>query len=169
MPHITGHDRSQLLLLPESLDDYVGPENPVRFIEAFVDGLDLAAAGFVACRTEGDRPSRLSPRRSAEALYLRLSEPHPLKPSAGSRDPPQYRGDLAAAPSQAGLQDHRRFPPRQPQGVPPSVPPVRVAVQATGPVRPRAAGGGWHTDQGSQQQGPQFHPCLADRVHQAGG
>ena len=46
MAHITGHDRSQTLLLPESLDEYVGPENPVRFIEAFVDGLDLAAAGF---------------------------------------------------------------------------------------------------------------------------
>jgi transposase len=46
MPHITGQDRSQTLLLPESLDDYVAPENPVRFIEAFVDGLDLAAAGF---------------------------------------------------------------------------------------------------------------------------
>ena len=44
MAHITGHDRSQILLLPESLDDYVGPENPVRFIEAFVDGLHLAAA-----------------------------------------------------------------------------------------------------------------------------
>ncbi len=47
MTHIAGHDRSQLLLLPESLDDYVGPENPVRFIEAFVDGLDLTAAGFI--------------------------------------------------------------------------------------------------------------------------
>jgi hypothetical protein len=46
MPHISGHDRSQTLLLPESLDDYVGLENPVRFIDAFVDGLDLAAAGF---------------------------------------------------------------------------------------------------------------------------
>ncbi len=46
MTHIVGHDRSQTLLLPESLDDYVGPENPVRFIEFFVDGLDLAAAGF---------------------------------------------------------------------------------------------------------------------------
>ena len=39
MTHIAGHDRSQTLLLAESLDDYVGPENPVRFIEAFVDGL----------------------------------------------------------------------------------------------------------------------------------
>ena len=46
MAHISGTDRSQLLLLPESVDDYVGPDNPVRFIDAFVDSLDLAAAGF---------------------------------------------------------------------------------------------------------------------------
>lgn len=64
MPHITGHDRSQLLLFPESLDDYVGPENPVRFIEAFVDGLDLAAAGFARVAPEktgrpGYRPADL--------------------------------------------------------------------------------------------------------------
>ena len=50
-------DRSQTLLLPESLDDYVGPENPVRFIDAFVDGLDLAAAGFGRVRAkETGRP-----------------------------------------------------------------------------------------------------------------
>ncbi len=47
MTHILGHDRSQLLLLPEAVDDYVGAENPVRFIDAFVDGLDLAALGFI--------------------------------------------------------------------------------------------------------------------------
>src|SRR5947207_5482739 len=46
MMYIAGHDRSQLLLLPEAVDDYVGSDNPVRFIDAFVDGLDLAAAGF---------------------------------------------------------------------------------------------------------------------------
>src|SRR3954470_12215536 len=46
MAHIPGHDRSQLLLLPEVVDDYVDADNPVRFIEAFVDGLDLAALGF---------------------------------------------------------------------------------------------------------------------------
>ena len=46
MSHITGPDRSRTLLLPESLDDYVGRENPVRFIYAFVDGLDLTTAGF---------------------------------------------------------------------------------------------------------------------------
>ena len=47
MAHLSGTDRSQLLLLPEAVDDYVGPDNPVRFIEAFVDGFDLGAAGFV--------------------------------------------------------------------------------------------------------------------------
>ena len=46
MTHIIGEDRSQLLLLPDAVDDYVGPDNPVRFIDAFVDGLDLEAAGF---------------------------------------------------------------------------------------------------------------------------
>src|ERR1700691_3661448 len=52
MTHIPGHDPSQTLLLPEALDDYVGSENPVRFIEAFVDGLDLAALGFARARPE---------------------------------------------------------------------------------------------------------------------
>src|SRR5215212_6219730 len=47
MAHISGHDRSQLLLLLEAVDDYVTADNPVRFIEAFVDGLDLAALGFI--------------------------------------------------------------------------------------------------------------------------
>ena len=39
-------DRHQTVLLPETLEDYVGPENPVRVIDAFVDGLDLANLGF---------------------------------------------------------------------------------------------------------------------------
>jgi hypothetical protein len=31
---------------PRVVDDCVGPDNPVRFIDAFVDGLDLVAASF---------------------------------------------------------------------------------------------------------------------------
>ena len=51
MTHITGHDRSQILLLPEAVDDYVGADNPVRFIDAFVDELDLGRRGSsVRCR-----------------------------------------------------------------------------------------------------------------------
>ena len=47
MSHIAGLERDQLLLLPEAVADYVGSDNPVRFIDAFVDRLDLTAAGFL--------------------------------------------------------------------------------------------------------------------------
>src|SRR3979409_943050 len=43
---IDGEDRMQQTLLPHSLEDYVGEENPVRVIEVFIDELDLAALGF---------------------------------------------------------------------------------------------------------------------------
>ena len=43
---VEGEDRSQSLLLPESLDDYIGEDNPVRVIEAFIDALDLGELGF---------------------------------------------------------------------------------------------------------------------------
>lgn len=46
MQHIKGCERDQSQLLPARVDDYVHAENPVRFIDAFVDGLNLAAAGF---------------------------------------------------------------------------------------------------------------------------
>jgi len=50
MNHRAGLDRSQTLLFPESLDDYVAAENPVRFLDAFVASLDLHALGFAKAR-----------------------------------------------------------------------------------------------------------------------
>lgn len=46
MSFINGTPRSDVLLFPEAIDDYVTDENPVRFIEAFVDHLDLHQLGF---------------------------------------------------------------------------------------------------------------------------
>src|SRR3977135_2634265 len=43
---VVGEDRSQSTLFPERLDDYLGEDNPVRAIDVFVDGLDLAGLGF---------------------------------------------------------------------------------------------------------------------------
>jgi len=43
---IEGEDRSQATLLPEYLDDYIGEDNPVRAVDAFVEELDLKALGF---------------------------------------------------------------------------------------------------------------------------
>ncbi|MDB5526192.1 MAG: hypothetical protein JWM58_3955 [Rhizobium sp.] len=46
-----------MLLLPEAVEDYVGMDNPVRFIDAFVDGLDLQGTGFVrAAAKQTGRP-----------------------------------------------------------------------------------------------------------------
>src|SRR5215210_7795657 len=57
MNHIQGSDRGEVLLFPEALDDYITPENPVRFIDAFVAQLDLAAQGFSnAVLNETGRP-----------------------------------------------------------------------------------------------------------------
>lgn len=46
MGYIEGHAREQMLLIPASVEDYVGVDNPVRFIEAFVDDLDLTVIGI---------------------------------------------------------------------------------------------------------------------------
>src|ERR1700730_9067861 len=42
----TGESRDQACLLPARVEDYVGPDNPVRAIECFVEALDLAKLGF---------------------------------------------------------------------------------------------------------------------------
>jgi transposase len=46
MPHIHGASRDEVLLFPPSLDEYITDDNPVRFIDAFVDQLDLLNLGF---------------------------------------------------------------------------------------------------------------------------
>jgi transposase len=59
MHHIQGCDRDQTLLLPNSVADYIGPDNPVRFVEAFVDQLDLQETGF----------SRIEPKETGRPGY----------------------------------------------------------------------------------------------------
>src|SRR5271167_4577564 len=55
---VEGQDRSQLILLPDCLDDYVGEDNPVRIVDAFIDELDLAVLGFAGVVPEATgRPS----------------------------------------------------------------------------------------------------------------
>ncbi len=43
---IEGEERSQVTLLPECLDDYIGEDNPVRVVDTFVDELRLQKLGF---------------------------------------------------------------------------------------------------------------------------
>ena len=55
---VDGIDRSQGLLLPDRLEDYIHEDNPVRVVDAFVEALDLSALGFEAAnRAAGGRPA----------------------------------------------------------------------------------------------------------------
>ena len=64
-------DRQEEARLPPRLDDYVGADNPVRAIDAYVDTLDLMALGFdrtAPNRTEAGQP----PFPPADLLKLYL-------------------------------------------------------------------------------------------------
>jgi transposase len=43
---VEGQDRGQVTLFPDYLEDWIGEDNPVRVIDAFVEELDLADLGF---------------------------------------------------------------------------------------------------------------------------
>lgn len=55
---IEGVERTQSILFPAQLDEYVAEDNPVRVVDAFIDSLDLKALGFEgAIPAETGRPS----------------------------------------------------------------------------------------------------------------
>lgn len=64
---IEGADRYQVTLLPECLDDYVGEDNPVRIVDAFVNELNLGALGF-----EGADPAITGRPRYHPSVLLKL-------------------------------------------------------------------------------------------------
>ena len=104
MAHILGHDRSQRLLLPEAVDDYVGPDHPVRFVEAFVDGLDLEAAGFARVEPKVTGRPGYAPADLLK-LYIygylnRVRSSRRLEAEAEVEEPPI---DLAELPGEVGV------------------------------------------------------------------
>jgi transposase len=66
----SGVCREQGSLLPARVEDYVGPDNPVRAIEAYVRALDLAALGFGHAGRDGG--SGQPPYDPADLLKLYL-------------------------------------------------------------------------------------------------
>jgi transposase len=71
MNWIEGTDRSQIRLLPPCIEDYVGPDNPVRFLDAFVSQLDLRALGFILPKENSqDRGRPAYQRGDLLKLYL---------------------------------------------------------------------------------------------------
>jgi transposase len=69
MTHLRGPNRAEVQLLPACVDDYVAANAPVRFVEAFVEGLDLQSLGFA--RTSAAATGR-PPYHPADLLKLYL-------------------------------------------------------------------------------------------------
>lgn len=69
MNHIQGLSRDQLVLFPEAVEDYITAENPVRFLEAFVESLSLMEMGF---RSAMVQPTGRPPYHPADLLKLYL-------------------------------------------------------------------------------------------------
>jgi transposase len=53
---IEGEHRQQAPLFPESLDEFVAEDNPVRVVDVFVDALDLSGLGFKTVAEATGRP-----------------------------------------------------------------------------------------------------------------
>ncbi len=160
MNHQRGLDRSQTLLFPERLEDYIGAENPVRFLDAFVGSLDLHALGFARaqCAATGRPPydpamllklylygylHRIRSSRLLEAECHRNVEVIWLtgKQAPDHKTIADFRKDNAAGPSP------RRFALAHCSGSP---------LSEAGPVRGATGGGGRDQTGGSQQQGCQL-------------
>jgi transposase len=62
MGYVEGTNREQVVLFPAVIDDYIRAENPVRFVEAFVQGLDLGALGFSKAEPEERGRPAYNPR-----------------------------------------------------------------------------------------------------------
>src|SRR3990172_6703546 len=62
MSYIEGTSRDQSVLFPESLDEYITQDNPVRFLDAFVDGLRVEELGFGPSVPEGTGRPPYDPR-----------------------------------------------------------------------------------------------------------
>ena len=50
--YVEGENRSQAILFPASLDEYIAADNPVRVVDVFVDELDLRKLGFDGMQPE---------------------------------------------------------------------------------------------------------------------
>jgi hypothetical protein len=71
MEFIRGESRDQMILLPDSMDDYVDENNPVRGIEAYVNSLNLAELGFAKPQPHDTGRPMYSPKDLLK-LYMGL-------------------------------------------------------------------------------------------------
>ncbi len=66
--YVEGLSRNQTFLLPKTIEEYVEPDNPIRFIDAYVNTLDMEKLGFThSIPQDLGRPSYNPKRTSASS------------------------------------------------------------------------------------------------------
>ena len=70
---IESEDRRQATLLPDSLEDYVTDENPVRVIDVFIDEMDFAAMGFAGVAPEATGRPAYHPATLLKSISMAIS------------------------------------------------------------------------------------------------
>ena len=51
MGYIEGENRNQIIMFPESIDEYVSDNNAIRIIDEYIKQLDLKSLGFKRAAT----------------------------------------------------------------------------------------------------------------------
>ncbi|NOY84116.1 MAG: hypothetical protein GXO96_04730 [Nitrospirae bacterium] len=74
MSSISGMSRDQIVLFPEAIDDDISQENSVRFIDAFVEEINLSKQGFKkSIPAKTGRPA-YDPRALLKLYILRIQK-----------------------------------------------------------------------------------------------
>ncbi len=95
MRYIVPQDRYQIESNFGCLDDMIEPNNIVRVIDYFVDGLDLKALDFTKAIPEAKGRKPYNPKQFVEIVYLWLFESYSIQSSFGKGDQAQYRAEMA--------------------------------------------------------------------------
>ena len=164
---IEGDDRSQVTLLPECLDDYIGEDNPVRVVDAFVEELDLHALGF-----EGVAPADTGRPSYHPAVLLKIYIYGYLNRIQSSRRLErecQRNVELMwltgrLAPDFKTIADFRRDSGK---GIRNACRQFVMICRQLKLLTHASRGRGWQQVQGGQQPGPQLHAAQARAAHAA--
>jgi hypothetical protein len=120
-----------------SVDDFVGEDNPVRVVEAFIEELDLAVLGFEGVVPEATRGPSHQPATLLNIYLYGYLKPGSVEPATGTRNAPQSGVMCLTGAAEAGFQDHRRLSSRQRFSDQGSVQPICCTVPSSGPSHPR--------------------------------
>ena len=72
--YVQGLPRKQTFLLPKTIEEYVESDNPIRFIDAYVNTLDMEKLGFTHSIPEDRGRPSYNPKDLCK-LYLYFENP----------------------------------------------------------------------------------------------